>query len=95
MTRMNAEGWRARVNGEDRPVARSEPIFQQVELPAGQATVEFVALSRTDHTPGIADVPEITPVVGSMVYVERVLSRFATIARRGAGAGCGAGAGGG
>jgi len=36
-----AEGWRARVNGEDRPVARSEPIFQQVELPAGQATVEL------------------------------------------------------
>jgi len=36
-----AEGWRARVNGEDRPVARSEPIFQQVELPAGRATVEF------------------------------------------------------
>jgi len=36
-----ADGWRARVNGGDRPVARSEPIFQQVELPAGQATVEF------------------------------------------------------
>jgi hypothetical protein len=36
-----AEGWRARVNGEARPVARSAPIFQQVELPAGQATVEL------------------------------------------------------
>ncbi len=36
-----AQGWRVRVNGEDRPVARSGPIFQQTDLPAGQATVEF------------------------------------------------------
>src|SRR6201992_930681 len=31
------------------------------------------------------------PVAGSIVYVESVLSRFATIAKRGAGVGCGAG----
>src|ERR1700761_6301585 len=35
------------------------------------------------------------PVAGSIVYVESVLSRFATIAKRGAGVGCGAGWGGG
>jgi uncharacterized membrane protein YfhO len=37
----HAEGWRVRVSGQDRPVTRAEPIFQQVDLPAGQATVEF------------------------------------------------------
>jgi hypothetical protein len=36
-----AEGWRARVNGEDRAVARSEPIFQEIDLPAGEATIAF------------------------------------------------------
>jgi hypothetical protein len=36
-----AEGWRVRVNGQDRPVARFEPIFQETDLPAGQAEVEF------------------------------------------------------
>ncbi|MBN3845280.1 YfhO family protein [Paraburkholderia sp. Ac-20342] len=34
-------GWRATVNGNEAPIARSGEIFQEVELPAGHADIQF------------------------------------------------------
>jgi uncharacterized membrane protein YfhO len=34
-------GWRAEVNGEERPVRTSGEVFQSVRLPAASSTVTF------------------------------------------------------
>jgi hypothetical protein len=37
-------GWRATVNGNDTPIARSGEIFQEIELPAGDSDIRYAFL---------------------------------------------------
>jgi hypothetical protein len=38
---MSLPGWHSSVNGHAQPVGKATPIFQEIDLPAGKAEVEF------------------------------------------------------